>query len=181
VPLLSYSYKVPLFGLFYGLSGLPVALVCLGVPHPASSVPLTHTLPPAPAPHIPTRPHTSPHIPTHPDRPPYDKCGLIVDETLDGNPPRSGKLNAGVNFYNFYKGQSHTGYEQADTLQLFFVQDDDNDVWVTTNFGGRDTQDWIGTTVKGNNVGGSKTFIVFKDDPGSDGSKVYTDKGTLVG
>jgi hypothetical protein len=39
-----------------------------------------------------------------------------------------------VQFYNYYDGKSHTGYEQAETVQLFFVQDDNNDVWITTNF-----------------------------------------------
>ena len=128
----------------------------------------SHVPPPAPA----------PYIHTHPLSPPYDQCGLLVDEAIDATSPRPGKLNAGVNFYNFYKGLSHTGYEQDDTLQLFFVQDDDNAVWVTTNFGMGPTQDWIGTTIKGNNVGGSKTFIVFKDDPEKNGQgQTFTDKG----
>ena len=54
-------------------------------------------------------------------------------------------------------------------------------MWVTTNFGRGTTQDWIGKTIKGNNVGGSKTFIVFKDDPEKVGQgKTLTDKGTRV-
>ena len=94
------------------------------VPHPASSVPLTHTLPHCTrTTHPHTHLHTSSHISTHPHSPPYDKCGLIKPISGGGDGqggvypaksdtanPRPGKLNAGVNFYNFYKGQSHMEY-----------------------------------------------------------------------
>ena len=36
--------------------------------------------------------------------------------TLNFNLTLSGKLNAGVNFYNYYKGLSHTGYEPDEHL-----------------------------------------------------------------
>ena len=39
-------------------------------------------------------------------------------------------------------------------------------------------QDWIGASLKGNNMGGSKTYVVFKDDP--EGT-TKTDAGTCTG
>ena len=49
-------------------------------------------------------------------------------------------------------------------------------MWVITNFKPGPSADWLGTTIKGNNVGGSKTFVVFKDDPETSKGKTYTDK-----
>ena len=116
-----------------GLPEMPVAIVCRGVQYrllPPASLLLTRS-PTAPAPHIHTHLHTSSHISTHPHSPPYDKCGLIkpTDGESDGQGgiypaksdkanPRPGKLNAGVNFYNFYKGQSHMEYEQESYVSI---------------------------------------------------------------
>ena len=88
----------------------------------------------APFPASPLTRHLCPHAHHPHHRPPYDQCGKIFEAAATGvDDPRPGKLNAGVQFYNYYAGLSHTGYEQFETVQLFFVQDDNNDVWITTS------------------------------------------------
>ena len=88
--------------------------------------------------------------------PPYGKCKGY------------GLLEGGTHFYNYYSSESHTGFEKKDALQLYFVQDDDDDIWIAIVGNEKSTngRNWAGARLKGNNVDNNRVYLAFKDDPG---------------